>query len=237
MVERGYAGGMPRFATLLAAIAVLVWPVTGIASAQNGCTTLGGTVDASNVCHVKSNNASYQMDIRFPLNFPDEQTVVDYLTQNRDGFVNVAQTPGSRNLPYEMDVTSQSFSSGSPSSGTQSVVLKLFQDVGGAHPVTWYKAFNYDLARHQAVSFDTLFAPGGNPLSVIYPIVRRDLERQTGLTDAVSDGDGLDPSRYQEFAITDDALIFFFGQGELLPSDAGALSVSLPRNAIPALQL
>ena len=40
---------------------------------------------------------------------------------------------------------------------------------------------------------------------------------------------------YQNFAITDDALIFYFAQGELLPSFAGATQVQVPRNAIPPL--
>ena len=75
------------------------------------------------------------------------------------------------------------------------------------------------------------------PLAVIFPIVQRELERQTGLTGVISTGDGMDPTHYQNFAITDDAVIFFFGQGELLPSDAGATSASIPRNALPPLTL
>lgn len=192
---------------------------------------------AGNDCQVKSTTVNYHMDIRFPVNYPDEGAVVAYLTQNRDGFVNVAQTPDSRNLPYEMDVTSESFSSGVPPAGTQSVVLKLFQDVGGAHPVTWYKAFTYNLSRRQPITFDSLFPLGSVPLASIYPIVARELERQTGLTGAVSPSEGLDPSHYQDFAITDDSVIFFFGQGVLLPSDAGATSAVVPRNAIPPLQI
>ena len=38
-------------------------------------------------------------------------------------------------------------------------------------------------------------------------------------------------------AVTNDAVIFFFSQGELLPSDAGATSASVPRTALPPLQL
>lgn len=229
---------MPHLARLLASIVVLMWPTTAICAAQDACAALGGTVEAGNVCEVKSSTANYRMDIRFPLNYPDQQTVVDYLIQNRDGFINVAQTPDSRNLPYEMDITAQSFSSGSPSTGTQSVVLKLFQDVGGAHPVTWYKAFTYDLGQRRQVTFDTLFPADSNPIPTIYPIVSRELERQTGITGAIADGGGgLDPSLYQDFAITNDALIFFFGQGALLLSDAGAVSASVPRSALPPLQV
>jgi len=47
----------------------------------------------------------------------------------------------------------------------------------------------------------------------------------------------MDPARYQNFAITDDAVIFYFGRGELLPSYAGATSVSVPRAAIPPLRV
>ena len=228
---------MSSLAMSLASIAVLGLSSAGAATAQSGCDVLGGTVMAGNDCQVKSTTVNYHMDIRFPVNYPDEGAVVAYLTQNRDGFVNVAQTPDSRNLPYEMDVTSESFSSGVPPAGTQSVVLKLFQDVGGAHPVTWYKAFTYNLSRRQPITFDSLFPLGSVPLASIYPIVARELERQTGLTGAVSPSEGLDPSHYQDFAITDDSVIFFFGQGVLLPSDAGATSAVVPRNAIPPLQI
>ncbi len=80
------------------------------------------------------------------------------------------------------------------------MVLKIFQDVGGAHPTTWYKAFTYDLGQRKPVTFDTLFPAGTKPLDVIFPIVQRELERQTGLTGVISTGDGMDPSHYQNFA-------------------------------------
>ena len=54
---------------------------------------------------------------------------------------------------------------------------------------------------------------------------------------AISSGAGHDPSNYQNFAITDDQLIFYFAQGELLPSFAGATQVQVPRSAIPPLAI
>ncbi|GAY15096.1 esterase [Mycobacterium sp. shizuoka-1] len=208
-----------------------------VAGAQTDCAALGGVMEPGNVCHVQSSASNYTMDLRFPTDYADQQAVLDYLAQNRDGFTNVAQTPASRNTPYEMDVTTQSFTSGPPAGGTQSVVLKLFQDVGGAHPTTWYKAFTYDVAHRKPVTFDTLFAPDANAVAAIFPVVQRDLERQTGRSGVIATSDGLDPSHYQDFAITDDAVIFFFSQGELLPSDAGATSASVPRAVLPPLQL
>ena len=41
-----------------------------------------------------------------------------------------------------------------------------------------------------------------------------------------------DPANYQNFAITNDGVIFFFDQGVLLPVSAGALQVLVPRSAI-----
>ncbi len=226
-----------HLAALLATGMLVGLPVTAVSGAQTDCAALGGTMEDGNICHVHTNTPGYMMDLRFPTDYADEQAVLDYLAQNRDGFTNVAQTPTSRNVPYEMDVTTQSFRSGPATGGTQSVVLKLFQDVGGAHPTTWYKAFTYDVAHRKPVTFDTLFAPDAKALPAIFPVVQRELERQTGLTGVIATSDGLDPSHYQNFAVTDDAVIFFFGQGELLPSDAGATSVSVPRTVLPPLQL
>jgi hypothetical protein len=52
---------------------------------------------------------------------------------------------------------------------------------------------------------------------------------------AIQSSTGLDASHYQNFAITDDQLIFYFAQGEMLPAVAGPVQAQLPRNAIPPL--
>ena len=202
-------------------------------AAPDGCAALAGEVQPDGLCQVKATEPAYTMDIRFPLDYPDEQAIVDYLTQTRDGFVNVSETPDVRNLPHEMVVTAESLRS----ARTLSVVLTLFQDVGSAHPTTWYKSFTYDVDRGRPVTFDMLFAPDAQPLEAIFPIVQRTLESQTGLAGSIAPGDGLEPSHYQNFAITDDSVIFYFGRAELLPSYAGETSVAVPRNAIPPLQV
>jgi hypothetical protein len=40
------------------------------------------------------------------------------------------------------------------------------------------------------------------------------------------------PNNYQNFAVVNDGVIFFFDQGVLLPDAAGALQVLVPRSAI-----
>ena len=43
---------------------------------------------------------TYTLDMSFPNDYPDQRRWSAYLTQSRDGFVNVAETPTSYNLPY-----------------------------------------------------------------------------------------------------------------------------------------
>lgn len=212
-------------------VAVL-FSAPGAVAAPLGCGELGGTV-REGTCQIAETTPGYTMDLRFPVDYPGEPDMVNYVAQTKEGFLNVARTPESRGRPYELDVTAESLRSAQ----TRSVVLTLFQNVGGAHPTTWYKSFTYDTGRGRPVTFDTLFAADAKALDVIFPIVRDELEADTGLAGSISPGDGRDPSHYQNFAITDDAVVFFFGRGELLPSYAGATSVSVPRSAIPPLQL
>jgi Protein of unknown function (DUF3298) len=219
-------------AAVLATAVLLGWPA---AAAPPSCAGLGGTVEAAQICHVHATGPMYTLNMTFPVDYPDQQALTDYITQNRDGFVNVAQASGGRDQPYQMEATTEQHSSGQPPHNTRSVVLKFFQDVGGARPSTWYKAFNYNLGTKQPITFDNLFAPSTTPLDTIFPLVQRDLAHQNALGAAILPSTGLDPSHYQNFAITDDQLIFYFAQGEMLPAFAGPSLAGVPRNAIPPL--
>lgn len=222
-------------AALLAGTGLASWP----AAAQPPCAELGGaleTVNSEQLCRVHASTSDYRLELRFPVDYPDQQQLTDYVTQNRDGFIAIAQTPGARGLPYEMEATTEQQRSGQAPKGTRSVVLKIFQDVGGPHPSTWYKSFSYDVGAGRPITFDTLFAPGSKPLEAIFPVVQRELGREAGVPGLlIPPGDGLDPAHYQNFAITDDELIFYFAPGELQSLNAGASTVHVPRNVIPPL--
>jgi Protein of unknown function (DUF3298) len=227
-------------AALIVVGALLGWSGGAVAAADSVCTNFGGSLRDDQTCIVHSTSPTYTLNMTFPVDYPD-QALIDFLSQNRDGFVNVAQTSsqtsGPREVPYQMEVTSEQYHSGQPPGGTRSVVLKVFEDLGGPRPSTFYKGFNYDVAAQKAITFDTLFPPNTKPLDAIYPIVQREVGKQTGLGAAIAPGSGLDASHYQNFAITDDELIFYFAPGELLPSLAGASQVHVPRNAIPPLAI
>lgn len=218
-----------RVATILVAGVLACWTGTSMAAGQSACADLNGAVGPDGICTVHTANSTYTMDMTFPNDYPDQAALASYLTQTRDGFVNVSEMPGSRDLPYVLDANGTGYRSGPPLAGTQSMVFEVYQNVGGAHPVTWYKAFNWDVAKRAPMTFDTLFKPGSKPLDVIFPVVNRELQKQTGATDSVLPGDGLDPTNYQNFAMTDDSVIFFFSQGELMPEAAGATQAAVPR--------
>ncbi|MGV9799781.1 esterase [Mycobacterium sp. NPDC003449] len=223
-----------RMAPLLAVGVLAGWTGMPITAAQSACTELGGTVDRDQVCQVHTANATYTLDYTFPVGYPDQQAVAGYLIQTRDGFVNVSGMPGSRDQPYVLDGRGTAYSSGVPAR-TQSLVFEVYQNVGGAHPQTWFKAFNYNLGTRAPITFDSLFRPGTKPLDVVFPIVQREIQKQSGVEQAIPPTVGLDPAHYQNFAITDDSVIFFFGQGELMAEAAGATQAAVPRSAVASL--
>jgi len=222
-------------AALTAAVVLAGSIGAATADAQSACTDLGGAVASDGICGVHAANSTYTLDFNFPNDYPDQQELTAYLTQTRDGFINVSEMPGAWNLPYVLDAKGTGYRSGPRTGGTQSLVFEVYQNVGGAHPQTWYKAFNWDTGKKAPITFDTVFKPGTKPLDVIYPAVVKDLQKETGMTTAISPGDGLDPANYQNFALTDDAVIFFFGQGELMPESAGAVQASVPRATLAPL--
>ena len=226
---------------ILRVIAILVAGVlaystaTSTAAAQSACADLAGAVGPDGICTVHTANSTYTMGMSFPNDYPDQPALTAYLTQARGGFVNVSEMPASYNLPYELDAKGTGYRSGSPTAGTQSVVFTMWQNVGGVHPQTWYKSFNWDLGKKAPITFDTLFKPGTKPLDVIYPAVEQYIQKQQGLIDGIPPSVGLDPSKYQNFALTDDAVTFYFGQGELFAEAAGPVEAPVPRATLAPL--
>jgi len=211
----------------VAACFLVGWSGNWTADAQSVCADLGGTVDPDQICRAHIVGSGYTLDLSFPVDYPDQQLLTDYLTHTRDEWVHDAQTqPPVDRPPYVLVVTGDAYRSGTPTSGTQSVVLGINQDFG-AHPVGSFKAFTYDRGKGAPVTFDTLFKPGTNPLGVLNPIVQRKFG-------PLPFGDpGVDA--YQNFAITDDAVIFFFNQGQVLAQPDGPQKVSVPRAELASL--
>ncbi len=183
-------------------------------------------------CEIQISDPAYNVNISFRTDYPDQKSVADYITQTRDGFLNVAKSSAPRDLPYELDITSTNYGSAIPARGTQTVVFKTYENIGAAHPQTTFKAFNWDQTYRKAITYDTLWQPTADPLKTVFPVVESELQKQTAQQVPIAPTAGYDPMNYQDFAVTNDVVMFFFSQGQLLPEAAGATQVLVPRAAI-----
>jgi hypothetical protein len=203
---------------------------------QSGCDGLDGTVDTDLTCHVQNSASNYTLEMRYPLDYPDQTAVTDFLTQDRADFLNwIAKIApqDQRGRPYAFAATAKTYRSGTPTASTESVVLEIDKDTGFAnegHPDTTFESFSYDLVKQAPITFDTLFKPGTHPLEVLNPIVERELVHGSDYR-----VDDLDVYAFQNFAITDDAVISFFGQNQVVRDHAGPHQVSAPRAELASL--
>lgn len=219
---------------LVTALVLLSSPGVAAAAPKNYCADLKG-IQAGQVCQIQVTDPAYDISISFPSDYPDQKSIAEYVTQTRDRFLSVAKTSAPRDMPYALDITSTTYGSAIPPRGTEAVVLTTYQNVGAAHPETSYKAFNWDQSYRKPITYDTLWQPDTEPLKIVFPIVQSDLQEQTGQQIPIAPAAGLDPAYYQEFAVTNDGVIFFFSQGRLLPEAAGAMQVLVPRSAVDPL--
>jgi hypothetical protein len=211
-------------------------PASG-SSAADGCTDLKGTVAAEQTCHIKSSGKNYRVEMSYPLDYPERGAVTDFVRHQRDDFVNLVGSSYVRPAPYSLEIAGEEYRSGTTESGTQSVVFTINDDTGAAHeahPDTLYQAFNYDLGKHAPITLDTLFKPGAQPLQVLSPIVEPQLVKRWGpaVLDPLHDAGA---NAYRNFAITDDAVIFFFGEDQLIPQNNGPMKVTVPRSQLQSI--
>ncbi len=206
-------------------------PTTTTAAASSACAELKGTVGDANLCTVHSETPNYTIDMKFPVDYPDQDAVADVLTNQRDKFIEVVEEQPVRDVPKALDIKSTTYRSGDPASGTESLAFEEYINFGGAHPVTNYEALNYDLGKKAPITFDTLFKPGAVP--VLDSLVAAELEKALPGVDV---GDNpISAEMYKNFALTDDAVLFFISQGQWTLSAAGPQTVSIPRAELASI--
>ncbi|MGB3485535.1 MAG: esterase [Mycobacterium sp.] len=213
-------------AAVLIAAGALGFAGTAHASPANLC----DQIDANGMCQFHASGVFDDIDMVFPSNYPDQQAVTGYL----DGILGHYQADSgltdARTSPHALEVTSTRYST----AHTQSVVLDVYQNTGGAHPMEWYRAFNYNTATEQPLTFDMVFNGDAHPAQTLLPLVQAELGRQFGQPVDIAADTGLDVSNYHNFALTDDEVIFFFDKNQLVPATP-ATQVSVPRSAIQGL--
>jgi hypothetical protein len=264
---------MRAFSVAMLATAVAIFGSSGVAVAapKDYCADLkGGSTGSS--CEIQLTDPGYSVDISIPLDYPDQKSVADSIAQTRDAFLNVAKSGAARETPYSLTIKPTEYNSAIPPRGTQAVVFKVVQNVGGAQPRTTYKAFNWDQSYRKAITYtaaadDKEHTPlwrVDDPLKTVAPIVQTQLQQQLAPpppvappTPPATPGQPTpttttttttppppppplpfattalyDPANYQNFAVVNDGVIFFFDQGAVLPDSFGALQVLVPRSAI-----
>jgi hypothetical protein len=256
-------------AAFAAVAAILGSTAVAAAAPKDYCADLKGGSTGS-TCEIQLSDPGYSVDISIPLDYPDQKSVADYISQTRDAFLNTAKSGAPRTTPYELSIAPTEYSSSVPPRGTQAVVFKVNQNLGGAGPQTTYKAFNWDQSYRKAITYtaapdDKTTTPlwrVDDPLRTVAPLVQAQLQQQLAppppVTPPVPPTEPgqpaaatstttpppppaplpiaqtalYNPMNYQNFAVLNDGVMFFFDQGALLPASFGALQVLVPRSAI-----
>jgi len=177
--------------------------------------------------------------MKFPVDYPDQQAVGAYLKRERDDLVDYAKKYPPAGIPatYVLDIKGTEYHSGTTDSGTRSLVFDADNNTGVAHqghPDTNYQVFNYDLSKRAPITIDTLFTPGVDPVAVLSEVAESKLEKHFGsqVVPALRDA-GL--KAYENFAITDDSVLFYFGESQLLVSNMGPYQVAVPRSRLESM--
>ena len=252
-----------KVAVLVAAAAVVGSTGVAVAAPKDYCADLKGG-NTGSTCEIQLSDPAYRVDISIPLDYPDQKSVADYISQTRDAFVNVAKS-GAAGTPSVLTIKPTEYNSAIPPRGTQAVVFKLTQNTGGTQPKTTYKSFNWDQTYRKEIVWtaapddkeNTPLWRVDDPLKTVAPIVQAELQKQLAPPPPVAPpaqpGEPAaaspsptptpaplpvatpalyNPANYQNFAVVNDGVIFFFDQGVLLPDSYGALQVLAPRSGI-----
>lgn len=82
-------------AVVAAVAAISVSPGLAAAAPKDYCADLKGG-NTGSTCEIQLSDPAYSVDISIPLDYPDQKSVADYISQTRDAFINTAKPAGRR---------------------------------------------------------------------------------------------------------------------------------------------
>src|SRR5436190_23691763 len=110
-------------AVLVAAVAFFTTSGVAAAAPKDYCADLKG-LNTGAACEIQLSDPAYNVKISFPTDYPDQKSLADYLTQPRDGFLNVAKSHAPCLTPHELDITWTGHGPAIPPRGMQAAVFK-----------------------------------------------------------------------------------------------------------------
>jgi len=119
-----------------------------------------------------------------------------------------------------------------------SIIIRYGGFDGGAHGYETISTFNYDVGSQKEIKLADLFQNNSNYLSGISSFVREDIKKQfeeknagsVVPTDMIDEGTKPEEKNFKNFTFTDDSVIFYFGQYQVLPYVYGEQTVVMPRS-------
>ncbi len=84
---------MRSLSVVVLATAAVVFGAAGVAEAapKDYCADLKGG-NTGTTCEIQLSDPGYGVDISIPLDYPDQKSVADYVSQTRDAFLNTAKS-------------------------------------------------------------------------------------------------------------------------------------------------
>jgi len=222
-------------------ILLLAVGAVAVSAQEDICSQKGGIWNAEDTtCNIQH---SIDIEISYPVTLAQypivEQTVDAFIQETRSQFLAGVTAPEMFSFPvFGGFFLSIGYDEYRFSEEIVTLVFTVGDYTGGAHPNSYYRTFTYDLAQGRQLSLYDLFIEGADPLSVISPIVQQDLQTRIGeMTDPewIALGTGDNPENYANFAITPDALIFFFSPYQVAAYAAGPQQSSIPLSQISAI--
>ena len=174
-----------KVAVLVAAAAIVGSNSVAVAAPKDYCAELKGG-NTGSTCEIQLSDPAYTVDISIPLNYPNQKAVADWISQTRDGFLNVAKSGASGATPSVLTIKPKEYNSAIPPRGTQAVVFKVTQNTGGTSAKTTWKAFNWDQTYRKEIIWtaapddkeNTPLWRVDDPLKTVGPIVQAELQKQ-----------------------------------------------------------
>ncbi|RMF78781.1 MAG: DUF3298/DUF4163 domain-containing protein [Chloroflexi bacterium] len=216
----------------LAGLAILM--TNSVLAQDDMCFERGGFWDAeAGQCRIQS---ALSVNIQYPLSLADypfaDEIISAYIQQEQaqflEFFADSAVSFMIEPLPWELDMTYETYRF---SDHIVSLKFEIYQYTGGAHGITYFKTFTFDLTQQRLITLDDIFMPQSNPFAIISPLAQKQVQANLGeyaVEDWIAEGTSGNPANYENFVLTTEALVFFFPPYQVAPYVAGPQTISIP---------